>query len=91
MDKQLKLELSEIKQQQKQDAELADCYELGKRAAWDGLSVDDCPRYRKQNKVSAWLKGFTDIEHEKQNKALQGNVNKQGIIKLKQVISQALK
>lgn len=90
MDKQLKADLTRVKQQQKQDAELADCYELGKRAAWDGLTVDDRPKYRKQNKVAAWLKGFIDTENEKQNKALSRSVDKAGILKLRSLVSQVL-
>ena len=71
--------------------DLAYCYELGKRAAWDNRTTDDCPRYRKQNKVSAWLKGFADAEQEKKAKSLQGNVNKEGIAKLKSIVQQSLK
>ena len=72
------------------DRELNDCYELGKMAAWDNQAIDACPRYRKQNKAAAWLKGFADGQQDKELKALQGNVNREGITKLKALVNQAL-
>ncbi len=84
----LKSQVRELTAKRQIEQELADCYELGKRAAWDNRTIDDHPRYRKQNKIAAWLKGFADGKQEKEAKALQGNINKAGIAKLKSLVQQ---
>lgn len=86
---ELKLKAKEIKAREKQQEELNQCYELGKQAAWNNASVDSCPRYRKQNKIAAWLQGHADTEQEKQNMALSRQVDKAGIAKLKELIHKA--
>ena len=71
------------------ELEIRTCYELGTRAAWNNQTIDQCPKYRKQNKAAAWLKGFTDAKLEIESKALQGNTNREGIAKLRAIIEQA--
>lgn len=86
----LKERLKAIKTRQKEEAELATIYEQGQQAAWNNQSVDSCPKYRKQNKVAAWLKGHTDAEQEKQRQETSRQADKAGIAKLKILVKQAL-
>lgn len=88
---ELKALLTAKKAEIKAEEELRAIYELGQQTAHRGLSIDDMPHYRKQNKAAAWLKGFADAEQELKAKALQRNaIDKEGIAKLKQLVKEKL-
>lgn len=92
MDSELKAILSAKKADLRAKEELQAIYELGQQTALRGGSIDDIPRYRKQNKAAAWLKGFGDAKREQETRALQRNAtNKEGIAKLKALATEILK
>ena len=91
MDTELKALLSNKKAEIKAAEEIQAIYELGQQAALRGRTIDDMPRYRKQNKAAAWLKGFTDAEQELRAKALiRKEKNVEGIEKIKAMARQIL-
>lgn len=71
--------------------ELKIIYEQGKQTAHRGDSVDNMPRYRNQNKVAAWLKGFADGKQEQEAIALKNQINHAGIAKLKGILKDVFK
>lgn len=87
--KTLKAEIAALNAKDKAKTELLAIYELGKQSALNGDSIDNKPRYRKQNKVAAWLQGFADGKHEKEQRELNRSVDKAGIAKLKEIMQQA--
>lgn len=86
----LKEKFKAIKAKQKEEAELAAIYEQGQQAAWGNHSVDSCPKYRKQNKIAAWLKGHADAAQERQRQEESRQADKAGLAKLKAMVKQAL-
>lgn len=90
MNEDLKAQIKTLNAQHKAKEELMVIYEQGKQTAHRGASIDNMPRYRKQNKVAAWLKGFTVGQQELQNQKISRSVDKAGLAKLKEVIKQVL-
>ncbi len=64
-------------------------YEMGQQAACRGDNIDTQPRFRSPTRIAAWLKGYADAQHDKQQREDAKNADKEGIKRLKSIIMQA--